>query len=75
MNFCQYMDLFHMFSSYLITEILILKCLYWDPQFRSRQVKNIFGITNTWRLQTNIGGIGEKKLTSGGGGCLFGTQE
>ena len=67
MNFCQYMDLFHMFSSYLITEILILKCLYWDPQFRSRQVKKMFGITNTWRVQTNIGGIEKKKLTSGGG--------
>ena len=54
------MDLFHMVSSYLITEILILKCLYWDPQFRSRQVKEIFGITNTWRVQTNIGGLRKK---------------
>ena len=27
------------FSSYLITEILVLKCLYWDRYFRYRQVK------------------------------------
>ena len=29
----------NMFSSYLITEILVLKCLYWDRYFRYRQVK------------------------------------
>ena len=69
------MDLFHMVSSYLITEILILKCLYWDPQFRSRQVKKIFGITNTWRVQTNIGGLRKKINKRGWWGRLFGTQE
>ena len=67
------MDLFHMFSSYLITEILIMKCLYLDPQFQSRWVKKTFGITNKWEVQLNIEGIEKKnqKLTSAGGGDVY----
>ena len=43
MNFCQYIDLFHMFSSYLITEILILKCLYWGSSISVQTSKK-----NVW---------------------------
>ena len=68
------MDLFHMFSSYLITEILIMKCLYLDPQFQSRWVKKTFGITNKWEVQLNIEGI-EKKIKNwqvrGGGTFIW----
>ena len=38
--------------------------------------KKIFGITNNWRVQTNIGGIEKKKINKRGwGGRLFSTQE
>ena len=35
---------FHMLLSYLITEILILECLYWGRQFQYRWVKNLTGV-------------------------------
>ena len=40
---------FHMLFSYLITETLILECLYWDRQFWYGWIKKIFGIINKQR--------------------------
>ena len=36
-----FFKVFHMFFSYLITEILILQYLYLDDQFRYKGLKNI----------------------------------
>ena len=65
---------FHVFFTYLITEILILKCL----KISISVIKKIFGIINGWSNRDWVGWEKIHKLTSGGGGGggrLFGTQE
>ena len=54
---------FHLFFSYLITEILILEYLYWKKIYE----KKIFGILNKRGVQISIRGWEKnKKLTTRG---------
>ena len=46
---------FHMLLSYLITEVLILECLYLHRQFRYRWLKNIW--SNKRRVMISTGGL------------------
>ena len=58
---------FHKFFLYLINEVLILECLYWDRQFWCR-----FEITNKRGILINFWKKNQKFIRWG---RLFGTQE
>ena len=56
------------FVSYLITEILILKCLYWDPQFWDDWINTKWG--------KGVGRLAQITFFWGESwGCLSGTQK
>ena len=65
---------YHKFFSYLITEILVLECLYWDRHFWCRWLKKYLEKQINGAVQISIEEWRGWEVENSGG-TFFGTQE